>query len=151
MPPLVDIALRDRPVAYVPLPVDTPAEFDAGGECVFLGRTRLERHPEHGLLTRLSYETYAELAERTLRDLAGQAIDRWQCRAVRIHHAVGEVPPGEASVLVQVLCRRRAEAFEACRFLIDALKAAAPIWKREEWERGATWAKGAVVAPDGSA
>ena len=49
---------------------------------------------------------------------------------------------GDASVLVQVACGHRAESFEACRFLIDALKAQVPIWKREEWADGTTWSEG---------
>ncbi len=64
---------------------------------------------------------------------------------VRIHHAVGEVPVGEASVLVQVVCGHRAKAFEACRFLIDRLKATAPIWKQELWADGTSWSKGTPV------
>lgn len=94
---------------------------------------------------KLSYEAYRPLAERTLRDLAARAAHEHGCLFVRIHHSIGEVPPGEASVLVQVLCGHRAEAFAACRFLIDALKQEAPIWKREQWASGATWAQGQPV------
>ena len=65
---------------------------------------------------------------------------------VRVHHAVGEVPPGAASVLVQVAGPHRDEAFAAARFLIDALKRDVPIWKRERWADGSTWSRGAVVS-----
>jgi molybdopterin synthase catalytic subunit len=139
--PLIDVQILDRPVMYAPLGVSSAV----GAECVFLGRTRRDTHPEHGDLVRLSYEAHQPLAERVLRELAEEAIARWGCFAVRVHHAVCIVPPGEASVLVQVICGHRGEAFEACRFLIDALKAKAPIWKREEWASGATWAQGTAV------
>ena len=141
-----DIRLCDAPVAYRSV---EPFPPPAGGECVFLGRTRQDRHPAHGELMRLGYEAYRPLAERVLRELAEAAVGRFGCRAVRIHHAVCEVPPGEASVLVQVACGHRAEAFDACRFLIDELKAKAPIWKRQEWADGATWSEGSVVPPPG--
>ncbi len=57
-------------------------------------------------------------------------------RKVAIVHRLGRVPIGEASVAVAVSSAHRAEAFEACRFLIDTLKRDAPIWKREHFEDG---------------
>lgn len=140
----IDVQLLDRPVDPVPF---APFPPDSGGECVFIGRTRADVHPAHGVLRRLSYDAYRPMAERVLRDLAQQAMERHDCCAVRIHHAIGEVPLGAASVLVQVACGHRAQAFEACRFLIDALKARVPIWKREEWADGSTWSEGSPV-PD---
>jgi molybdopterin synthase catalytic subunit len=140
--PIIDVQLFDHPVRMLAL---EPFPREAGGECVFLGRTRLEHHPQHGELRRLSYEAYREMAERVLRDLAQQTIERFECFAVRVHHAIGEVPVGEASVLVQVVCGHRDKAFAACRFLIDRLKSDAPIWKREQWERGETWSEAANV------
>lgn len=119
-----------------------PFPTDAGGECVFLGRTRRESHPGHGDLIRLSYEAYEPMAHAVLEALARTAVKQHGCLAVRVHHALGEVPLSEASVLVQVACPHRAAAFEACRFLIDRLKAEAPIWKREVWADGATWSTG---------
>ena len=141
-PPAIDIRILDAPVAALPF---EPFPQPAGAECVFLGRTRIESHADHGRLVELSYEAYRPMALRVLTDLAGEAIQQFGCAAVRIHHAVGIVPPGEASVLVQVVCGHRDKAFEACRFLIDRLKDVAPIWKCEKWEDGTTWAPGQPV------
>lgn len=113
---------------------------------MFLGRTRRERHARHGELRTLVYEAYQPLAVQVLRAMADEAVTRWGCLAVRIHHTVGEVPLGEASVLVQVACPHRDHAFAACRFLIDELKSRAPIWKREQWQDGSTWSRGSPVA-----
>lgn len=143
---LIDVQLLDRPVQSVAF---DPFPQGAGGECTFLGRTRGENHPKHGRLIRLSYEAYAPMAQANLRELADQAIDRFDCLAVRIHHSVCEVPLGQASVLVQTACAHRAAAFEACRFLIDQLKSQAPIWKREVWADGATWSAGTPVPVEG--
>lgn len=144
--PFIDVRLVDHPVEMTPL---SPFPRDGGGECVFLGRTRFERHPQHGDLLRLRYEAYREMAESVLRDLASDAAGRFGCLAVRVHHAVGDVSVGEASVLVQVVCGHRDKAFEACRFLIDRLKSDAPIWKREQWTRGETWSESATSKVNG--
>ncbi len=141
-PPLIDVQIVDHPVSYQSF---DGLGMEAGGECAFLGRTRRDVHPRHGPLSVLSYDAYRPLACSTLGELAAEACKRFGCRAVRIHHALGAVAPGEASVLVQVICAHRGEAFEACRFLIDRLKEKAPIWKRETWADGASWADGTTV------
>ncbi len=156
----IDVQLVSHPVRMIDLPTaplapTAPAAPPLhslphgpnriGAECIFVGRTRLDSHPEHGDLKQLSYEAYHEMAEAVLRDLALRAVEDFGCLAVRLHHALGEVPIGEASVLVQVACGHRQKAFEACRFLIDRLKTDAPIWKRERWERGETWSEASSV------
>lgn len=142
---LIDIQLLDAPVRYVPI---DRFPTDAGGECVFLGRTRIESHAQHGQLHRLCYEAYRPMALKVMHQLAERAREQFSCQFIRIHHALGEVPPGEASVLIQTVCERRSAAFESCRFLIDQLKSHAPIWKREEWSDGATWSTGVPVKMD---
>ena len=144
--PIIEVKLTDHPVEHTEW---TTCGGQAGAECVFLGRTRHETHADHGGLVRLSYQAYRPMAERVLRQLAEEAVDRFGCRAVRIHHAVGEVNVGQASVLVGVLCSHRPQAFEACRFLIDRLKAEAPIWKREVWSLGSTWSAPEPVVREG--
>lgn len=140
MPPLIDIQIVDHPVSASAIASFPP---ECGAECIFLGRTRAESHPTHGSLERLTYEAYEPMAKSILTQLARDAVATHGCAAVRIHHAVGEVPLGEASVLIQVAAGHRAEAFAACRMLIDRLKKEAPIWKCEVWADGTTWSKGA--------
>lgn len=147
-PPVLDVQILDRPVearAVEPFPAG------AGAECAFLGRTRAEVHPRHGRLVKLVYSAFEPLATATLRALAEEAARRFACDLVRVHHALGEVPVGQASVLVQVTSAHRDRAFEACRFVIDRLKETAPIWKREEWAAGATWSPGRPVRGGGEA
>lgn len=141
--PFIDVALLEQPVTPIDL---EPFPAAAGAECVFLGRSRAVTHPGHGPLDRLDYEAHRALAERVLRDLAGAAVREHGALAVRLRHAIGPVPVGAASVLVQVACPHRGEAFAACRMLIDRLKAEAPIWKREVWRDGTTWSEGRPVA-----
>jgi molybdopterin synthase catalytic subunit len=139
---VIEVRILSEPVRAESL---SPFPAEAGAECLFLGRTRHETHPRHGDLQRLAYEAYEGLAQRTLEALAAEAAERFGCLAVRVHHATGEVPVGEASVLVQVVTVHRDRSFEACRFLIDRLKQIAPIWKREVWADGTTWSAGTPV------
>jgi molybdopterin synthase catalytic subunit len=142
--PFIDVRLLDHPLCYEEI---DPFPHAAGAECVFLGRTRIEIHPTHGRLVRLSYEAYRPMAESLLASLADTAAARWPLSFIRVHHALGEVAPGQASVLVHVIAPHRAESFDSCRFLIDELKRAVPIWKREVWEDGTSWSTGQTVRP----
>lgn len=146
--PMIDVQLLQRPVRSVDV---TPFPDSCGAECIFLGRTRTDHNEIHGKLVKLSYEAYQHMAERVLRELADEAVQKFGCAAVRIHHAVGEVSIGEASVLVQVCCGHRDRAFTACRFLIDTLKQRVPIWKLEVWSDGTTWSRGQPVSEGESA
>lgn len=139
---VIDVRMCDGPVKY-----DQPEVFpsQAGAECVFLGRTRGEHHPDHGGLLGLTYEAYQPMALREMKRLAEEAAARFGCLLVRMAHATGRIDPGQASVLIQVATPHRAEAFDACRFLIDGLKSSLPIWKREEWDDGRTWVEGNPV------
>jgi molybdopterin synthase catalytic subunit len=142
-PPVIEVRLLEHPVTYEPW---SPFPLSGGAECVFIGRTRLEEHPEHGPLEMLSYAAYPSMAKRIMRELAERAAREHACLAVRLHHAIGDVPTGAASILIQTIAGHRAPAFAACRFLIEEVKHRVPIWKRERWARGSTWSPGAVVA-----
>jgi molybdopterin synthase catalytic subunit len=112
----------------------------AGGIDVFLGTTRAERNAAGRELVALDYEAYAEMAEQQLRDLARRARERWPVLRLALLHRTGRVPVGEPSVLIAVATPHRGEAFEACRWLIDTLKAEVAVWKKEVWADGTgTW------------
>jgi molybdopterin synthase catalytic subunit len=90
----------------------------------------------------LEYEAFLELAIRQMEALAGDAIQRFGIRDAWIVHRVGRVEIGETSVLIVVASEHRAQAFEACRWLIDSLKTTVPIWKKESFTDGSAWAAG---------
>ena len=112
----------------------------AGGIDVFLGTTRRETRDGRSLAA-LEYEAYEEMAVARLRELAAAARLKWPIVKLALLHRVGTVALEEPSVIVAVSTPHRAESFEACRNLIDALKADVPIWKREVWAGGGagTW------------
>ena len=83
------------------------------------------------------------MAVDQMRRLAEEARRRWPIVRIVMLHRTGVVKVGQPSVLVAVSTPHRAEAFEACRFLIDQLKAQATIWKKEVWGDGSTsWVEG---------
>jgi MoaE-MoaD fusion protein len=90
----------------------------------------------------LVYEAYEEMALRQMQELAAEAIAAHGVRQVAIVHRLGRLDVGETSVLIAVASAHRAQAFEACRWLIDTLKKTVPIWKKEHFEDGAVWADG---------
>jgi molybdopterin synthase catalytic subunit len=97
-------------------------------------------------VTSLTYEAYEEHVLERLERITAELRRRWpEAGRVVLWHRVGELGLGESSVVVAVSAPHRAEAFEAARFGIDALKASAPIWKKESWGEGADqgWALGA--------
>ncbi|HEX8911887.1 MAG TPA: molybdenum cofactor biosynthesis protein MoaE [Humisphaera sp.] len=133
-------------IALTPAPLDAAAAVRfvtdpaAGGIDLFLGTTRAERNAAGHDLLALDYEAYADMAVARLKQLAAEARKRWPIVKLAVLHRTGRVPVGEASVAVAVASPHRAEAFEACRFLIDELKKDVPIWKQEVWAEGpATW------------
>ena len=109
-----------------------------GGIVTFHGATRGEHDPGHGALVRLDYEAYCTMAENQMRELARSAQRKWGAGRVAMLHRLGAVGVGEISVAIAVACPHRAEAFEACRWLIDTLKRDVPIWKKDVFADGFT-------------
>ncbi|SRR6266849_828870 len=117
----------------------------AGALVVFLGTTRNQNAGRR--VVRLEYEAYGRMAEAEMRRLAARAKRRWPIRRIAMAHRIGLVPVGEASVAIVVSAGHRAEAFTACRWLIDRLKAMVPIWKREHFRGGRVWIGPQAGAP----
>jgi len=111
----------------------------AGGVAVFIGTTRAQPtgDPKRQLVA-LDYEAYTEMADRQMRDLAQKARQQWPILRLAIAHRIGRVSLGQPSVIVAVSTPHRADAFAACRWIIDTLKSSAAIWKKEVWSDGTT-------------
>jgi molybdopterin synthase catalytic subunit len=90
----------------------------------------------------LEYEAYVEMAEERMRAIAVEAQERWGTDHIAVAHRLGHMEIGEASVIIVVASPHRAEAFDACRYIIDTLKATVPIWKKEVSPDGAEWVEG---------
>ena len=90
----------------------------------------------------LVYEAYELMAVQQMQSLVAEARQRFAVRDVLVHHRLGRLEVGETSVLIAVASAHRAAAFDACRWLIDTLKAKVPIWKKEHFVDGAVWTDG---------
>lgn len=112
----------------------------AGGIDVFLGTTRAETNAKAQSLVALDYEAYTDMAAKQLAQLAAEARSRWPIVKLALLHRTGRVALAEPSVVIAVSTPHRADAFDACRWLIDALKKDVAIWKKEVWADGSgTW------------
>lgn len=87
----------------------------------------------------LSYEAFEPMALDVLDEIAAEIEARFGVRRLAVVHRVGEVGVGETSVLIAVAAAHRGEAFEACRYAIEELKARVPIWKAERFADGSVW------------
>jgi len=110
----------------------------AGAVCLFLGTVR-DHSPGREGVTHLDYEAYPGVAEEQIAAIAAEARERWPLLSVAVEHRVGSLAVGEVSVGVAVSSAHRADGLEAVRFLIDEIKARAPLWKKEHWPGGAEW------------
>lgn len=113
-----------------PRGLEQECRTDADGAVVtFAGVTR--NHNGGQRVLALRYEAYPEMAQKVMCALFEEAIKRFPITRARVVHRLGEVPVGEASVVVVVASAHRGPAFDACRFLMDRLKNEVPIWKQE--------------------
>jgi molybdopterin synthase catalytic subunit len=108
-----------------------------GGVVSFLGVVRGEskgKPVEH-----IEIEVYEEMAERQLEVIRREAVDRFGVEGVAVVHRYGSLKASENILLVVVASAHRAEAFEACRYVIDEIKRRVPIWKKEVTPEGEWW------------
>jgi len=113
------------------------ADPAAGGIALFAGAVR-DTHHERGV-TGLSYSAHPSAGDE-LRRVAEVIAEKYPVIGIAAVHRVGDLAIGDLAVVLAVSCPHRAEAFDACRDLIDILKASVPIWKHERFDDGtAEW------------
>lgn len=95
----------------------------------FEGKTVLE----------LRYEAYIPMAVRCIRSICSSARSSWNLSSIAVAHRLGPVPVGETSVFIATSSIHRADALDACKFMIDEVKASVPIWKKEVYTNGEVW------------
>ena len=87
----------------------------------------------------MELEHYPGMTQSSIETIVAQAGQRWPVLAARVVHRVGRLYPGEQIVWVGVSSAHRAAAFSACEFIMDYLKAEAPLWKKEINDGGEHW------------
>jgi len=131
---LFEIRETELSVAEVIAAVTRP---EAGGIAVFVGTVRAE---SGGLpVTRLEYQAYASMAAKEMARIADEIRAELGDVQLAVLHRTGSLAVGDAAVVCAASTPHRAEAFQACRLLIDRIKARVPIWKREHGPSGPYW------------
>jgi len=99
----------------------------------------------------LEYEAYEPLAVRAFERISTEIQATWPDVKLALHHRIGRIEIGGASVAIAAASPHRGHAFSACRYAIERVKQIAPIWKREFFEGGDVWIEGATADPDDAA
>ena len=130
-------------IAITADPIDVAAALkaieseQAGAIDLFLGVVR--GNTQERSVNRLEYEAYDRMAIREMEKIAEEAHQRWPILRYTIIHRKGTLQIGEIAVLIAVATAHRADAFEACRYIIDTIKQTVPIWKKEVFTDGEVW------------
>lgn len=141
-------------VAVTSTPLDLQALIDevaagAAGDGAVATFTGLVRDHNQGRQVRfLEYEAYEPLAIRAMSRIVDEARATWPGARLGLHHRIGRLDIGEASVIIVAASPHRADAFAACRYAIERVKQIVPIWKHEHFEGGEVWLEGATADPD---
>lgn len=136
--------------AITEVPIDCAAwrrrldHAQAGGLVVFEGVVR--DHHQGRAVRHLDYQGYAPLALGVGRGILAAARQRWPLLAACACHRVGHLDVGEAAVWVGTAAAHRGEAFAACAWIMDEIKARVPVWKRETFADGTVeWSQGTIL------
>jgi MoaE-MoaD fusion protein len=138
IPPVSGGAFR---LTAEPLSVDAAVREvqrdEAGAVATFTGTVRNRSRGRE--VISLEYEAYEGMAEQTMAELAEELERRYDLCEIAIHHRIGRVEIGDASVVIAVSAPHRADALAACKDAIDTLKQTVPLWKKEVYEGGEEW------------
>ena len=125
---------------------------DGGGHgavATFVGVVR--DHNLNRRVTHLEYEAYEPMAVKALEQICQEANREWPGTRLAVHHRIGRLAIGEASIVIAAASAHRAAAFAACRYVIERVKQIVPIWKHEFFDGGEVWIEGATADPDDEA
>lgn len=117
-----------------------------GAVATFTGLVR--NHNQDRTVLFLEYEAYEPLAVRALARIIDEIHGRWPGTRLGVHHRIGRLEIGEASVVIVAVSAHRDDAFAACRYAIERIKQIVPIWKHEHFEGGDVWLEGATADPE---
>lgn len=92
-----------------------------------------------GDLENMTLEHYPGMTEQALKQIAEDALERWNLLDALIIHRYGTLAPGEQIMMVAAASKHRGDAFEAASFMMDYLKSRAPFWKKEQTAHGGEW------------
>ncbi|MCE9540705.1 MAG: molybdenum cofactor biosynthesis protein MoaE [Bacteroidetes bacterium] len=104
-----------------------------GAHDIFLGQVRsdvIENKTVHAI----EYTTYEEMADEKFHEIREAAFDKFELTCMHIYHSIGRVKAGEICLFVFVSSKHRTQAFDACRYIVEEIKANVPVWGKEIFE-----------------
>lgn len=142
--------VQAEPLALEPIVAWTEGQSRLRGEgcgavCSFWGVVRGTH--QNRAVRYLEYEAHAVLAVKMFAVIAAEVTEAWPDSVLAIHHRIGRLEIGEASVAIAAASAHRAEAFQVCRYAIERVKQIAPVWKHEYFVDGDAWVEGPVADP----
>ncbi len=143
-------AIGPAPLALEPLVSAVASESDGvdGAVVTFLGLVR--NHNQGRRVQYLEYEAFEPLAMKAFARIEDEVRRRWPGMRMALHHRTGRLEIGDASVAIVTASPHRADAFAACRYVIERVKQIVPVWKREYFDGGDVWIEGATADPEDS-
>lgn len=146
--PLDRLAITHEPLALDRLVSEVeqraqPSGEGCGGICTFVGVVRSTHQGRR--VRHLEYEAFAPLALKAFARIEAEIDAEWPGAFVAIHHRIGRLQIGEASVVIAAAAAHRAQAFQVCRYAIERVKQIAPVWKHEYFDAGDAWVEGATA------
>jgi molybdopterin synthase catalytic subunit len=121
------------------------AAANFGAVVAFEGLVRKEQEADP--VVALGFDAYRPMAIEAMSKIAVEARQRWPIQSIAMLHRLGAVPAGGICVITAVAAGHREEAFAACKFLIDTLKATVPLWKKEITAAKSRWVEGVLLPP----
>ena len=121
-----ELTLTHDPIA------ESPPQMSEGMGAVVTFHGVVRGTEEGEAIAAIDYEANEEMAQYQFGLIFNAIEERWPVESVRLVHRLGVVPANEASLRVEIMAPHRAEAFEACQFLINEMKDKVPIWKRPQ-------------------
>ncbi|MFT3750679.1 MAG: molybdenum cofactor biosynthesis protein MoaE [Agriterribacter sp.] len=133
---MIDVKISDSPLDIAAC-IAEAGDPGCGGLAVFIGNVRNKTNEKK--VIRLEYECYHSMALKEMRKIAEAATQLYTVENIVMHHRIGTLYAGDSAVVIVAAAPHRQAAFDACKYAIDTLKKAVPVWKKEIFEDGAEW------------
>ena len=139
------LAVTSQPLHMETIVQLVSADGGFGAIASFVGVVR--NNNQNRRVTHLEYEAYEPLAMKALEQIRHEAAVQWPGARLAVHHRIGRLEIGQASIVIAAASPHRADAFAACRYVIERVKQIVPIWKHEFFDGGEVWIEGATANP----
>lgn len=133
------LEITHKPISPEPV-VNKVKTYSSGCVVTYVGLIR--EYSRGKPVLSVEYDDAQGTAEERLREIAGEAGQKWQPSNIAICHRIGKLKVGDINLVVAVVAAHRREGFTACQYAIDLFKQKLPTRKKETYQDGSTWVEG---------